>query len=198
MITEADKAWLAGIFDAKARMFFSQYSKMPGRQWARLCLYSKDINMVSEVKTLLGKGGQKISVKGGYDRRPCNDHCPEKHVHVKFQTQHQVDFSGVHAIIVMHNVMPFMRVKSGEAYDWMQTALLQPPAKVGIAYGIKVCDFMRKSGWCVPAFDWANMDSDAIRLRSEGKTYQQMADFWGISKEAARARYRSAVGRESE
>lgn len=77
-----------------------------------------------------------------YTHRGCNQHCPDKHNHVLSEgVRWQV--TGAKATIVLHNVLPALRVQAGEAQR-----LVSLGRQIG--YKGQVVNRMRELGWEIP------------------------------------------------
>jgi hypothetical protein len=83
MITETDKAWLAGVVDSCA-VFYLHTARPNQRPKPRLEVIVKDHRIMARARELFpGTGVIKSSGVRYTDRFQCAEHCPIKHVHVR-------------------------------------------------------------------------------------------------------------------
>lgn len=88
--------------------------------------------------------GTRIStIERDYHRGACAAHCPEPHVHIVSKSGRWV-VTGVKATIVLHNVLPYLRVQRVTAIDLVT-------AGQTIGYKGNVVEVMRNRGWEIPA-----------------------------------------------
>lgn len=103
MITETDKAWLAGVIDARGK-----WHHQPKRSAWCLGLNGDD-GVVSAITSMtLAKPTRYYTTEGW--RRACAEHCPESHVHViNTYDSAFVRIYGNRLLVVLGNVMPYLR-----------------------------------------------------------------------------------------
>jgi hypothetical protein len=82
------------------------------------------------------------TVKRDYQRASCADHCPEAHIHIVSESG-RWQVSGVKATIVLHNLLPFLRVQD-------ETARTLIEAGKSIGYKGQVVQRMKELGWEIP------------------------------------------------
>jgi hypothetical protein len=82
------------------------------------------------------------TIKRDYQRAGCGEHCPEAHVHI-VSTSGRWVVTGVKATIVLHNVLPYLRVQRVQAIDLVV-------AGQTIGYKGNVVEVMRDLGWDIP------------------------------------------------
>lgn len=89
------------------------------------------------------KTGTKITtIIKDYNRAGCGEHCPEAHVHI-LSTSGRWVVTGVKATVVLHNVLPYLRVQRVQAIDLVA-------AGQTIGYKGNVVELMRERGWDIP------------------------------------------------
>lgn len=87
--------------------------------------------------------GTKISkITRDYHRGGCGEHCPEPHIHI-VSVSGRWSITGVKATIVLHNVLPYLRIQRVEAIDLVT-------AGQTIGYKGQVVEDMRDRGWDIP------------------------------------------------
>lgn len=118
-IDPGDMAWLAGVFDMKAKLI---RKKNRQRNTSQVVLYvdSKNHTVVRTVARMTGTQPEMQAAKGPSDwmRRGCAQHCPDAHVHVGDFTWGMPaitrwTITGAAAAVILHNVMPYMRTDQG-------------------------------------------------------------------------------------
>lgn len=87
-------------------------------------------------------GSRVSTIARDYYRGACASHCPEAHVHI-VSTSGRWSVTGVKATIVLHNLLPHMRVQRDEAADLVR-------AGQAIGYKGHVVEAMRSRGWVIP------------------------------------------------
>lgn len=136
--------WLAGVLDVKARWNSKNTAITISTTSQPLALAVADLLGVAAVESL--------GVAGGYDRKGCSTHCPHEHVHVE-QTRptYKVRVTGIGAVIVVVNLLPYLRGAVGEARDVVSSYLAGTRVNSGMV--THVVDRMARLGWDVP--EWA-------------------------------------------
>jgi hypothetical protein len=137
VITEADKAWLAGVVDACAAQTSRGYVVLYGRA-----------PVLQRAAQLLGLQMRSYDSHAAW-RYQCSEHCPEAHVHVIGGTYNRLNISGTRCLVMLTNLAPYL---TGD----YSTVL-------GLLQGNKyrrhtICDHMRSLGWSVPDAPLCSVD----------------------------------------
>jgi hypothetical protein len=142
MITEADKAWLAGIVDCAARPYFYQDKKF-------IIIYGLKDDVVQErANKLIGSAPSRVVYPSGqWDRKQCAEHCPERHVHVVVGGPRKEFNIGRHqALIILPGLAPYSAIP-GKYAEWVEQ---MTPRNNGANIPWTVADRMRYAGWDIP------------------------------------------------
>lgn len=178
--------WVAGILDLKGRIITKNNKSRATPQFV-LIVETKDIAIIRELCSLTGthveaKTERKIPE---FMRRPCAEHCPDKHEHVQAE-QRQYDWkmpavarwtaTGVSAAIILYNVLPFSLANIG--LEVALHALMDQAALTGQGSGatMKAIRRMNELGWELPEkFEIALKNADAKQALSNLDGTQESA-----------------------
>jgi len=95
------------------------------------------------VRFLATSTGSKVTeIVRAYNRKGCVDHCTQAHLHID-TTGHRWQVTGAKATIVLHNLLPYMRVQTDSARKLIH-------AGQTIGYKGQVVVAMRDLGWEIP------------------------------------------------
>ncbi len=154
-ITVPQLAWIAGVVDMKGR---TRKLMAPTRSspMFTLMVETQHLTVVRRIARLTGT---KISISERKKlpesfRRGCVTHCPEAHTHVHpvIPAIGRWHVSGVGAIIVLDNLLPYLNNKRGEHGDFIREAMqwVKPAGKGrGRAAIDKSIARLRNLGWDV-------------------------------------------------
>lgn len=156
MLTDQNKAWMAGVIDLKGRLSAKQNATRKTRQhtWS---VDSKEMIVVRRMCELTGtkpesRANRKLSE---IFRRNCTEHCPEAHVHVDYEgleMPHVLRWTstGAGLVIVHTNLEPFLQVDRG--YKEVVDEILEDPAvdHRGSASVLKSAARLQALGWSIP------------------------------------------------
>lgn len=128
----ATRGWVAGVLDLQGRIV-TKKSKDRNNDRPALCLTvrSKETAIVNRLMELTGTKPmpRHPDALEEWMRRPCAEHCPQMHSHVKSQAYFwqmpmvtEWTITGVGAAIVLHNVLPYVST-SGKLQDAYATAM---------------------------------------------------------------------------
>lgn len=133
----ADLAYAAALVDTLAVM---STREVGGTQLPNVAINAKH----RDVLDWLGRmTGTKVStIKRDYHRGGCGEHCPEPHIHIQSASGRWV-VTGVKATIVLHNLLPYLRVQRVQAIDLVTAGRT-------IGYKGHVVEEMRGAGWAIP------------------------------------------------
>jgi hypothetical protein len=123
MIPAPQLGWMAGILDLKGRVLYkNNQRRAPGSRQMVLAVDSTQITIIRELARMTGTHPELKKVqegKEGWWRKSCEQHCDTAHVHVTpggpgdFPASARWTITGTGMVIVMHNVLPFMRSDHG-------------------------------------------------------------------------------------
>lgn len=119
MITEAQKAWMAGVLDLKGRISVKATPSRRDKQYT-WHVDSKEILVVRKLceYTASQPEDRQQRTLSEMFRRNCTLHCPEAHIHVEFDWNMprvlRWTASGGMFAILHHNLKPYMQVDRGE------------------------------------------------------------------------------------
>lgn len=155
MITIVDKAWMAGIFDLKARLAHKNNQQRRTRQTI-MYVETKEITVVRRLCELTGTDVESRDSKplSEFVRRSCSIHCPEAHVHVdntfSMPNMARWTITGASLVVVHHNLYPYMRVDRG--YIEAVREILETQSMTGRGSAQMIAGIMRLQalGWLVP------------------------------------------------
>jgi hypothetical protein len=132
-------AWLAGVIDARGHI---EVTDRHGHPQPRIRVTTRHLKLLDELARLTGV--KVVLDARGYERRPCSDHCIERHSHVARQSaQWTIDSS--RATVVLWHVVPYMTAQHVEAFYALQAGLHRfPPARGDVP------EQMTDLGWSLP------------------------------------------------
>lgn len=134
---EIPVAYIAGILDANAifRVRDVNGTKLPG-----VFVHGLHIELL---QVLADSTGTAVTViKRDYNGVRCAEHCPEKHVHT-ISVSGRWSVTGAKATVLLHNVVPHLRVQRVVAQEVLEVGL-GAPHKAGTV--VKMKDL----GWEIP------------------------------------------------
>jgi len=152
--------WVAGVLDLKGRVVTKNNQQRATPQFV-LQVETKDMAIVRELCSLTGTRVEARTERRMPDwmRRPCAEHCPEKHEHVhaerpgsdwKMPPMGRWTATGCTAAIILYNVLPFSLANLG--LEVALHALLDQATLTGQGSGttIKAIRRMKELGWELP------------------------------------------------
>lgn len=150
-------AWMAGVFDVKgrARRYTTEKRATP---LFKIIVESSNLAIVRRFCKFTGTRIH-IEEKKNFtvtQRRNCKDHCPEPHQHISntMPTVGHWSMSGVGAIIVLHNLLPFFVDDIDDKLDFIRqaTASVPPPdpTRRGWAQVARTINRLHLLGWRIP------------------------------------------------
>jgi hypothetical protein len=111
MITEADKAWVAGILDLRALTFQVKSGKAK-RKYLELQVSTLEPRIAARLYKLSGREFRPSNTHrypNEWMKRACSEHCQQFHVQYEsLRPMHQWQVRGTAAAIIMWNVLPYM------------------------------------------------------------------------------------------
>jgi hypothetical protein len=150
VITETDKAWIAGVLDNRCSIFVSHGSNIPVMEIV-VILRSNPVIAV-ELSNAVGVAPYMVNRKSA-DRRACAEHCPDDHVHIPARANPRFAVRNAKAAIVLSNIQPYLRVISEKAQVATQqyfSLLDDRPAKMHVGRSLSAIKDMRNIGWIIP------------------------------------------------
>lgn len=164
--------WVAGVLDLKGRVVTKKNKQRATPQFV-LMVETKDMAIIRELCSLTGtrveaKAERKVPE---FMRRPCSEHCPEKHEHVHTEGGRDYDWkmppvarwtaTGAAAAVILHNVLPFSLANLG--LEVALQALLDQATLTGQGSGATMAAIrrMKELGWELPEkFERAAEEAD--------------------------------------
>lgn len=166
-ISEATFAWMAGILDLKGAVVRKVNKE---RATAQIVLYvqTKNVKIIDMLSRLTGTMPEPQNEKNIHDwmRKGCDEHCPEKHIHVnsegypwKMPSMSRWTITGAAAAVVLFNTVPFMRTDHG-LKEAMQVILDQTVVSGRGSGATKAAlKRLRDLGWVLPPqFEGLDLD----------------------------------------
>lgn len=157
-LSVGDLAWVAGVLDLKA-LIIRKKNKTRATPQMVLAVETKEYEVIRGLSALTGTSPELQPEKNAAEwmRRGCLQHCPEAHVHVgdnlyewRLPAIGRWTITGAGAVVILHNVMPFMRNKRDlpEALE----AMLAYAVTTGQGWGATRASLMRlrNLGWRLP------------------------------------------------
>lgn len=131
--------YVAGVLDSRGHIEVSMRHERPQ---PRLSVTTRRVHLLEHLATLTGT---TVSVDArGYERKPCGEHCSERHSHVVRQSaKWRVD--SCRATIVLFNVSPFIVSQRAEVLEALRVGLDAYPAARG-----NTATQMARLGWALP------------------------------------------------
>lgn len=117
MITEADRAWCAGIVDAMGSIGSRRMAT--GSNLVMVSLSTPNVLIAQTMARLTGV--TVVMVVRNYNRKGCAEHCTEQHDHVTSVTA-RWQLVGIRARVFLAAVEPFVRLKSDEVAEALAVA----------------------------------------------------------------------------
>lgn len=134
---EKDLAYAAALIDTLGHL---RVRELKGVQLPMVALHG---TFVRSLEFLANLTGTKVThTERDYHRGACAEHCPEPHTHVTSKSA-RWSVSGARATILLHNLLPYLRVQREEALQ-----LIEVGKTVG--YKGQVVVEMRQAGWEIP------------------------------------------------
>lgn len=87
-------------------------------------------------------GVKIIEVIKGYSKHQCSDHCPDRHMEIQ-SVSYRWQLTGTRAVVVLHNIEPFLRQAGPAARRLIDTGLSN-------GYQTTVANDMHARGWELP------------------------------------------------
>lgn len=158
-VTEADKAWMAGVIDLKGSVLRKNNQT---RRTAQLVLYVrvKDERIALRLSAMTGTAPERHSkpMAEAFMRRGCAEHCEAPHVHVNDTSPYpwqmppttQWAVTGIAAAVVLANIAPYMCTY--EDYAPVVAEIISNFAATGQGSGAvrKTLSRLSGRGWQVP------------------------------------------------
>lgn len=152
--------WVAGVLDLKGRVVTKKNRQRATPQFV-LMVETKDAAIIRELCSLTGTHVEARAERKmpEWMRRPCAEHCPDKHEHVTGQ-QAPYDWkmpalsrwtaTGAAAAVILYNVLPFSLANLG--LEVALHSLIDQAALTGQGSGatFKAIRRMRDLGWDLP------------------------------------------------
>lgn len=140
MLDAPTVAYVAGILDTMAVI---RTRMAAGTELPYLALSGSNAAMLQLMADLTGT--KAIVTRRSYARAGCAEHCKEKHQHI-VSLSGRWSASGVKATVVLHSVLPYLRLQRAEA---------AAAVDVGLRTGFKPATVRKMAdlGWDVPEFD---------------------------------------------
>lgn len=138
MLTDSDKAYIAGLIDSLAvlRTRRAGDADLP-------FLAINSTRMDAPLQWLAEQTGSKVTPRHrGYYKHNCTDHCPSAHQQITSVSASWV-LTGARATIVLHNILPFLRLQHETARDLVQQGM-------ALGYSGSVIKSMSAAGWDIP------------------------------------------------
>jgi hypothetical protein len=146
MISETDKAWIAGVIDTRGRITLDRKASPTGFYTLRICVardsLMQRIHEMTEVRRDIMRGRS-------YDRKGCMEHCEEAHIHVIHKDSIDLRVPVGKTVIILHNVSRYLhseRARANLAIWAFSTNLYAGKSK---AWRIAV-PVMESLGWDIP------------------------------------------------
>lgn len=153
--------WVAGVLDLKGRVVTKKNKQRATPQFV-LMVETKDMAVIRELCSLTGT---RVEAKAErrlpeWMRRPCAEHCPEKHEHVHANDARPYDWkmppmgrwtaTGAAAAVILYNVLPFSLANLG--LEVALQALVDQATLTGQGSGATIAAIrrMKELGWELP------------------------------------------------
>jgi len=138
-IPAADLAYIAAVVDTMANLRICKSSKSP---LPEVQVNNGNLALLDHLGRLTGV--EPMRLEREYSRHLCSQHCdgPHKHVHATYGRWH---LTGARATVLLHNVRPYLRLRTADAGELLE---------VGLAAGWKshAIEGMLTLGWTLPPF----------------------------------------------
>jgi hypothetical protein len=135
-------AWFAGVIDARAHL---ESHNRHGHVQPRVRVTTREEALLEELARWTG--AKVVLDDRAYSRRPCGEHCQNQHSHIVRQSK-QWTVDSARATILLHNLLPYLRVKRERAVVCVQAGLLRFPPARGDTH-----TQMLELGWEMPKTD---------------------------------------------
>lgn len=150
-------AWMAGVLDTKGRISKVRAASRSAPMY-RIIVETSQIEVT---RRLAQYTGTRMAVAEQRKmtpmaRRGCSEHCPDAHNHVtaRMPTIGRWDMSGVGAVIVLDNLLPFCVGDVEEQREFMAEAMTympEPdPSRPGWAAVARTINRLYGLGWRIP------------------------------------------------
>lgn len=169
--------WVAGVLDLKGKVITKKNKQRATPQFV-LMVETKDRTIINELCSLTGT---HVEVRDArtmpeWMRRPCTEHCPDKHEHVhsgrdydwKMPPISRWTATGCTAAIILYNVLPFSLANIG--MEVALHSLLDQAALTGQGSGATMAAIRRMAdlGWELPPkFEEAVQKSNRTKAAAE-------------------------------
>jgi hypothetical protein len=104
VITETDKAWIAGVIEGCGKVSWVKHRK------GSLALSIYCSGKESLQKRLIGMTGSASlhrTYKAAGWAKPCLDHCPTAHRHIRDYSTSRIQVQGIRAAVILANIKEF-------------------------------------------------------------------------------------------
>lgn len=157
MIEVADLAWMAGVIDLKGRIIVKK-NKSRATPQVVLAVQSTEGAVVRRLGELVGTAPEMLKSKPLPDfmRRGCDEHCPERHVHVtpngtgEMPASARWTVTGVGVAVILTALAPYLRVTRDyeEAIEAITAYMVHQGPGVGMVR--KQIQRLKELGWAIP------------------------------------------------
>jgi hypothetical protein len=136
MITDIDKAHLAGVLDVMGRIGVEK------EMYLSIQLSTKKLDVIQYLCNMTGT--TLVPTEREFLRVGCVDHCKEQHQHVTSRSS-RWKLVGAKATIILWNVRPYIKLQRSHVDMGLSLGMLNRDA-----WKSSTVDWMRERGWEIP------------------------------------------------
>ena len=131
--------YVAGVIDARGHI---EMNGRHGRPQPRIRVTTRRVELLQYLAALTGSS--VVVDNRGYEKRPCSEHCTDRHTHVARQSA-QWTVDSARATVVLHSIRPFVHAQADTVARALASGLtVWPPLR-----GNTVAQ-MAALGWSTP------------------------------------------------
>jgi len=170
-IPTAQLGWMAGILDLKGSIIRKRNKQRATPQLV-LIVETKQIAIVRQLSRMTGTNPELQAEKPiePWMRRGCIEHCPDQHVHVKYEKTSMPaiarwTITGAAMGVVLYNVLPFLHNDEKPFTEAMEAAFAQiVPDGQGRGAVEKAIRRLADLGWEIPPVVYPPTDQLALEM----------------------------------
>jgi hypothetical protein len=175
-LSPAELGWAAAVVDLKGKVYRKKNRQRATPQLV-LHVQSKDRRVVHRLSQMTETKPEMLDIRSIPDfmRHPCNEHCPEAHIHVKKGDMPQIGtwtVTGAAMVIVLHNLKPYMTTWYGwdDVYHECLSRIVTSGQGVGMVR--QSAHRLEELGWKIPPELGKKLWPDEVARRESLASYR--------------------------
>lgn len=145
-VSQGDRGWVAAALEIKGKAHRTPRAGGYPPQ-IKLRVNSSEDGLIARLCQLTGVGKQFNSAENIFDRKQCQSHCPEPHVHVKVPPGgFRWELSGVALGVVLDGCKPFFSYRNLE-FEHLAAEIWSARVGRGSGAALGALDRLARLGW---------------------------------------------------